>query len=58
MNKYLIHWNRNDYGSITIKADTKEEAEELFLNGEFEEKDLFIKDGGFDIERNLTKIIK
>lgn len=50
MKKYCINWNRNDYGYIVIEAQTIEEARELFESGEWEEKDLFIKNGGFDVE--------
>ena len=50
MKKYCINWNRNDYGYIVIEAQTLEEARELFESGEWEEKDLFIKNGGFDVD--------
>lgn len=50
MQKYCINWNRNDYGYIVIEAQTIEEARELFMSGEWEEKDLFIKNGGFDVD--------
>ena len=50
MKKYLINWNRNDYGYITIEAENEAEAREKFESGEWEEKDLFIKNGGMDID--------
>lgn len=49
MKKFIVYWDRDDYGSIEIEAESKEQAEELFLSGEFDEKDLFIKNGGFAI---------
>ncbi len=57
MNNYLIKWNRDDYGNIIIKAETEEEAKEKFEAGEYEEKDLNIKNGGmtiFEIEELKT----
>lgn len=49
MKKYKVHWDRSDYGHIVIEAESKEQAEELFMSGEFDEKDLYIKGGGFEI---------
>lgn len=48
--KYIVRWNRNDYGYIVIEAKSQDDARELFLSGEFDEKDLLIKDGGFDVD--------
>ena len=48
--KYIVRWNRNDYGYIVIEAKSQDDARELFLSGEFDEKDLFIKNGGFDVD--------
>lgn len=49
MKKYLILWDRNDYGKIVIEANSKEEAEEKFNIGDFKDTDLDIKNGGFEI---------
>lgn len=56
MNKYHIRWNREDYGHITIEAETEEKARELFETGEWEENQLVIKNGGMDIE-DVTLIV-
>lgn len=49
MKKYLILWDRNDYGRLVIEAESKEEAEEKFNTGDFNEEDLNIKNGGFEL---------
>ena len=49
MNKYIILWDRNDYGKIVIEAESEDEARELFESGEWEEEDLNIKNGGMEI---------
>lgn len=54
--KFIVHWDRNDYGHIIVEAETKEQAEELFMQGEFNEKDLFIKNGGFEIALPTEKV--
>ena len=49
MKKYLILWDRNDYGKLVIEANSQEEAEEKFNCGDFKEEDLNIKNGGFEL---------
>lgn len=49
MKMYKVFWDRNDYGSIIIEANSEEEAKEKFSSGDFLEEDLNIKDGGFEI---------
>jgi len=48
--EYYIRWNRNDYGYIVIKADSEDQAREKFESGEYEDKDLVVKNGGIEIE--------
>ena len=43
MQKYKVLWDRSDYGSIIIEAKSAEDAREMFETGEWEEKDLNIK---------------
>jgi hypothetical protein len=50
MTKYIIKWNREEYGHIIIEAETEEQAKEIFETGEYEEKDLNIKNGGIYLE--------
>lgn len=49
MNTYKILWDRNDYGTLLIKADTEDEAREAFETGEWDEEDLNIKNGGMEV---------
>jgi len=45
MNSYKILWSRQDYGNITIKANSPEEAREKFEQGNYKDVDLNIKGG-------------
>ncbi len=49
MKYYTILWERSDYGRITLKADSEQEARDRFECGDFEERDLNIKDGQMDL---------
>lgn len=55
MNTYKVNWSRDDYGYILIKANSKEEAQELFESGEFKDDDLELK-GGNMVFNDITKI--
>jgi hypothetical protein len=55
MKTYQVIYERNDYGRINIKANSAEEARELFECGEWEEKDLNIK-GGEMIAVEVTEL--
>jgi len=56
MKKYVILWDRNDYGKLVIEAQTEEEAREKFEVGDFKDEDLIIKNGGFElVEINEAK---
>ena len=45
MKKYIIQWVRDDYGRITLEAESAEKARELFEDGQFHESDLNVKGG-------------
>jgi len=44
MNKYKITWERQGWGSIIIEANTPAEAQEKFEQGDYDYRDLNIKD--------------
>ena len=39
MKKYIIKYSFDGYGTVEIKAENKEKAEELFFEGEFEKEE-------------------
>ncbi len=50
MKTYKINWSRDDYGYILIKAESEDEARDMFYIGDFEDKDLFLKEGNMTAE--------
>lgn len=50
MKTFKILWQDNSYGHIYIKAESEDKAIEKFNMGEFDEKDLFYKNGGKEVE--------
>ena len=49
MKTFIILWDRNDYGKIAIKAETEQDARDMFECGNYDEKDLDIKNGGMEV---------
>lgn len=50
MKTYRIFFNREEFGSIAIEADTEEEAIEMFEEGDYDESQERIKNGQTDID--------
>lgn len=46
MQKYKVNVSRDEYGYITVEANSKEEAIELVNSGEWSEDDYYVKGGG------------
>ncbi len=54
--RYLISWDRNDYGRVEIDAENETEARKKFEQGDYSDKDLTIKGGEMslvDIEETI-----
>jgi hypothetical protein len=49
MKKYIINWTREDYGRITLEAESAEQARELFEDWQFHESDLNVKGGSMQV---------
>lgn len=49
MKTFKVNWSRDDYGYILIKAETEQEAIDLFETGEFNDNKLELKGGNMII---------
>lgn len=50
MKKYIVSISREDYGYITVKAESADEAREMIESGEWSEDMYKIKNGGITID--------
>ena len=49
--KFIVQWNRDDYGYIEIEAKSEQDARDKFDSGQFDDADLCTKGGSIEIER-------
>ena len=52
MKKYIIYWNREEYGKIIIEAENEELARDKFERGSYEDENLIIK----SIDMNISDV--
>ena len=48
--KFKVTWTSSEYGHVIINAKNADEAREMFEMGDYEEKDVTIKNGGRDCD--------